>query len=88
MNIEAVQKKRNEMGYYDMRTSEMIELIEEARKRGVDFPYELAILAYALSLIHISRTPLCVIRNHQAFRKQSGNPCDPAVFYERPKNGP
>lgn len=51
MNIEAVQKKRNEMGYYDMRTSEMIELIEEARKRGVDFPYELAILAYAYGFI-------------------------------------
>ena len=51
MNIEAVQKKMNEMGYYDMRTSEMIELIEEARKRGVDFPYELAILAYAYGFI-------------------------------------
>lgn len=51
MNIEAVQKKRSELGLYDMRTSEVVELIGEAKKMGIDFPYELVMLAYAYGFI-------------------------------------
>ena len=51
MNIEVVKQKRHELGRYYIGFGEVIELIEEAKKRGVDFPYELAILAYAYGFI-------------------------------------
>ncbi|BDF57492.1 hypothetical protein CE91St36_03090 [Christensenellaceae bacterium] len=51
MNIETVQKKRRELGLYGIGIDETIELIEKAKKRGVGFSYELAILAYAYGFI-------------------------------------
>lgn len=51
MNIEAVKQKCHELGRYDMNYSDVIELIKEAKKGGVDFPFDLASLSYAYGFI-------------------------------------
>ena len=44
MNIEVVKQKRHELGRYDIGFGEVIELIREAKKMGIDFPYELVMM--------------------------------------------
>lgn len=51
MNIEVVKQKRHELGRYDMGFNEVIELITEAKKGGVDAMYDLAALSYAYGFI-------------------------------------
>ena len=51
MNIEVVKQKRHELGRYDIGFGEVIELITEAKKGGVDTMYDLVALSYAYGFI-------------------------------------
>ena len=51
MNIEVVKQKCHEMGRYDMSYLDVIELVKEARKGGVDSFFNLATLSYTYGFI-------------------------------------
>ena len=51
MNIEVVKQKCHELGRYDMNYLDVIELIKEAKKGGVDAFFNLAALSYAYGFI-------------------------------------
>ena len=51
MNMEAVKRKKHELGRYDLTYEEVLKLIAEAKKGGVDIWFDLITLSYAYGFI-------------------------------------
>ena len=51
MNIETLQKKRHELGRYDLTHTEIYELKDGAKKGGIDKWLDLIILSYTYGFI-------------------------------------
>lgn len=51
MNIEAVKQKSHKLGWYDLTYDEMNELLNEAKKGGIDETLDLITLSYTYGFI-------------------------------------
>lgn len=51
MNIEVVKQKSHKLGWYDLTYGEMNELLNEAKKGGIDEMLDLVVLSYTYGFI-------------------------------------